>query len=53
MCIRDSAYTVVYGILAVVEVGLFWKALKEGLPELSTRDQPVTEGEDTPLSFAY
>ncbi|PZQ66832.1 MAG: cytochrome ubiquinol oxidase subunit I, partial [Cutibacterium acnes] len=47
------AYTVVYGILAVVEVGLFWKALKEGLPELSTRDQPVTEGEDTPLSFAY
>lgn len=24
------AYTVVYGILAVVEVGLFWKALKEG-----------------------
>ena len=46
-------YTVVYGILAIVEVGLFWKALKAGLPELPTRGQPAVEDEGTPLSFAY
>ena len=46
-------YTAVYGILAVVEVSLFWKTLKKGLPELPERRQPAVEGEDTPLSFAY
>ncbi|MGK2310380.1 cytochrome ubiquinol oxidase subunit I [Cutibacterium sp. V970] len=46
------AYTVVYGILAVVEVSLFWKTLKKGLPELPSR-QPAVEDEDTAVSFAY
>ncbi|MSS44822.1 cytochrome ubiquinol oxidase subunit I [Cutibacterium sp. WCA-380-WT-3A] len=47
------AYTAVYGILAIVEVSLFWKTLKKGLPELPNRRQPAVEGEDTVVSFAY
>ncbi len=44
-------YTLVYGGLAVVEVSLFWKAIRKGLPDVA----PVTndEDEDAPLSFAY
>ena len=44
-------YTLLYGGLAVVEVGLLLKYIKLGLPNVA----PVTviEDEDAPLSFAY
>ena len=45
------AYTVVYGGLAVIEMGLFMKYLKAGLPEVAPVE--VIEDEDAPLSFAY
>jgi cytochrome d ubiquinol oxidase subunit I len=45
------AYTVVYGGLAVIEMGLFMKYLKAGLPDVAPVE--VIEDEDAPLSFAY
>ncbi len=44
-------YTVVYGALAVVEVGLFWKYMKQGLPQVAPVE--LHQDEDAPLSFAY
>ncbi|MDO4716463.1 MAG: cytochrome ubiquinol oxidase subunit I [Propionibacteriaceae bacterium] len=43
-------YTLVYGALAVIEVGLFLKYAKAGLPEVA----PVEiRKDDEPMSFAY
>lgn len=43
-------YTLLYGLLAVIEVGLFLKYAKAGLPEV----EPVTvRSDDEPMSFAY
>lgn len=43
-------YTVIYGALAVIEVGLFVKYAKAGLPDVA----PVEiRKDDEPLSFAY
>jgi cytochrome d ubiquinol oxidase subunit I len=44
-------YTVIYGALAVVEVGLFMHYVKLGLPDVS--EPVVLTDEDAPLSFAY
>ncbi|AZZ40299.1 cytochrome ubiquinol oxidase subunit I [Acidipropionibacterium jensenii] len=46
-----AVYTLIYGALAVVEVGLFFKAIRKGLPDVT----PATtdKDEDAPLSFAY
>lgn len=44
-------YTVVYGALAVLEVGLFMKYLRMGLPDVAPVE--VNEDEDAPMSFAY
>jgi len=44
-------YTVIYGALAVVEVGLFMHYVKLGLPDVS--EPKVLTDEDAPLSFAY
>jgi cytochrome d ubiquinol oxidase subunit I len=44
-------YTVIYGIGAVVEVGLFLRATKAGLPQVA--EPKVIEDDDAPLSFAY
>ena len=44
-------YTLVYGALAVVEVGLFFHYMRKGLPEVTPVE--VQEDEDAPLSFAY
>ncbi|MDR0783527.1 MAG: cytochrome ubiquinol oxidase subunit I [Propionibacteriaceae bacterium] len=43
-------YTLVYGLLAVVEVRLLLKYIKKGLPEAETVD---VKDEAQPLSFAY
>lgn len=44
-------YTLIYGALAVVEVGLLLKYIKLGLPEV-VEPTVITE-DDQPLSFAY
>ena len=47
MCIRDS----LYGVLAVVELGLFNKYVRLGLPAV-TEPKVLTDA-DAPLTFAY
>ncbi|MCB0911746.1 MAG: cytochrome ubiquinol oxidase subunit I [Propionibacteriaceae bacterium] len=44
-------YTVIYGALAVIEVGLFMHYAKRGLPDV-VEPQVITD-EDAPLTFAY
>ena len=44
------AYTVLYGVLAVVEMRLLLTYIRSGLPEL---DEEVTDEHDRPLAFAY
>ncbi len=44
-------YTVIYGALAVVEVGLLMHYIKLGLPDVA--EPTVLTDEDAPLSFAY
>ncbi|MDR3070378.1 MAG: cytochrome ubiquinol oxidase subunit I [Propionibacteriaceae bacterium] len=44
-------YTLIYGAGAVVEVGLFLKTVKAGLPIVE--EPKVLENDDDPLSFAY
>jgi cytochrome d ubiquinol oxidase subunit I len=47
-----SALTLLYGVLAVVEVGLLLKTIRGGLPDVPPEEQPAPEGE-RPLGFAY
>ncbi|MEV4257978.1 cytochrome ubiquinol oxidase subunit I, partial [Spirillospora sp. NPDC049652] len=45
-------FTLLYGVLAVVEVGLMVKYAKSDPPEVAAEsDEP--DGEDKPLAFAY
>ena len=44
-------YTLLYGLLAVIEFGLIIKYTKKGLPDVAP--VKVLEDEDAPLSFAY
>ncbi|MEA5117944.1 MAG: cytochrome ubiquinol oxidase subunit I [Propionicimonas sp.] len=44
-------YTLIYGVLAVVEVGLLLKYIKLGLPEVA--EPTVITDDDQPLTFAY
>ncbi|MEL4356752.1 MULTISPECIES: cytochrome ubiquinol oxidase subunit I [unclassified Luteococcus] len=44
-------FTLIYGILAVVELGLILKWNRAGLPEVAPVE--LIEDEDAPLSFAY
>ncbi len=44
-------FTLIYGVLAVVEFGLILKYNRAGLPEVAPVE--VIEDEDAPLSFAY
>ncbi|GAA1397832.1 cytochrome ubiquinol oxidase subunit I [Catellatospora coxensis] len=45
-------YTVLYGVLAVVEVGLLLHYARAGLPDV-TPPPPAESDEDRPLAFAY
>jgi cytochrome d ubiquinol oxidase subunit I len=56
-----SGFTLIYGMLAVVEVKLLLRTIRAGLPELSERDtdrhpdsgvEPDTD-DDRELAFAY
>ena len=44
-------YTLLYGLLAVIEVGLFLHYTAKGLPEVT--EPTVSEDPDAPMSFAY
>ena len=47
-------FTVVYGVLAVIEVGLLLRAVKKGLPEPeAARAAEADQDDNAPLSFAY
>jgi cytochrome d ubiquinol oxidase subunit I len=46
-------FTVLYGILAVVEVGLLLKYARGGLPDVSPPASDTESGGDQPLAFAY
>jgi cytochrome d ubiquinol oxidase subunit I len=44
-------FTLIYGVLAVIEVKLLLKYIKAGLPEVDTT--PPSDDQDAPLAFAY
>ena len=44
-------YTLLYGLLAVIEVGLFFHYTAKGLPKVA--EPKVSEDPDAPMSFAY
>jgi cytochrome d ubiquinol oxidase subunit I len=49
-------FTLLYGALAVVEVGLIWKFAKAGPPEITTEqadDTYASRDSDEPLTIAY
>ena len=47
-----TLFTVLYGVLAVIEVGLLLKTINQGLPKVSSDDVKVVE-DNRPLTFAY
>lgn len=46
-----GVFTLLYGVLAVVEVGLLMRFARAGVP--SVEPPPLSEDEDRPLAFAY
>ena len=47
-------YTLIYGFLAVIEIGLFLKYVKKGLPAVDPPVDPdLADDADAPLTFAY
>jgi cytochrome bd ubiquinol oxidase subunit I len=47
------AYTLVYAILAVIEVKLFLTYVRRGADPFEEPVDPASKGEDAPLEFAY
>ncbi len=45
-------FTLIYGVLAIVEVKLLLTYIKRGLPDVPT-DSPQDDDIDAPLAFAY
>jgi cytochrome bd ubiquinol oxidase subunit I len=48
-----SVYTVLYGVLAIVEVGLLLMVIRNGLPDVSADVVAPTDNPDKPMAFAY
>ena len=46
-------FTLLYGVLAVIEVELFLTYLRAGAPPFEEPATPATTDEDAPLAFAY
>ncbi len=46
-------FTLVYGALAVVEVGLLVRTIRHGLPEIPEEPADGPPDHDRPLAFAY
>lgn len=47
-----TLFTVLYGVLAVIEVGLLLKTIQQGPPKVTSDDVVVVE-DNRPLTFAY
>jgi cytochrome d ubiquinol oxidase subunit I len=47
-----TVFTLLYGALAVVEVGLLLRSIRAGLPDV-TPPEPVPATDEQPLAFAY
>ena len=47
------AYTLVYAVLAVIEVKLFLTYVRRGAEPFEEPVDPATQTEDAPLEFAY
>ncbi|HSK25401.1 MAG TPA: cytochrome ubiquinol oxidase subunit I [Jiangellales bacterium] len=48
-----GVFTVLYGVLAVVEVGLLIRYIRPGLPDVTPPSEDEGSDEDRPLAFAY
>ena len=48
-----TVFTLLYGVLAVVEVGLLMRAVKIGPPDSVEVNYPDKVGEDRPLTVTY
>ena len=46
-------FTVLYGVLAVVEVKLLFRTIRAGLPDFGRARPMRPDDADKPLSFAY
>ena len=46
-------FTLLYAALAVVEVGLLLKTIRQGLPDVAASTPPDDDDADRPLAFAY
>ena len=46
-----TVFTVLYGVLAVIEVRLLMRAITKGLPDIDA--EPVSEDEEQPLSYGF
>ncbi|MEO6606526.1 MAG: cytochrome ubiquinol oxidase subunit I, partial [Aeromicrobium sp.] len=46
------ALTVIYGVLAIIEIKLLFTYIRAGLPE-PTPDETTPDNDDAPLAFAY
>lgn len=51
--ISVSALTLLYAVLAVVELGLMWRYIKAGAPAYEAPPDHATADDDRPLAFAY
>ncbi len=47
------SFTLLYGGLAAVEVGLLVRRIRRGLPEVETPGEPGPDDADRPIAFAY
>jgi len=48
-----GVFTVLYGLLAVVEVGLLIRFIRPGLPDVTPPSESEGSDEDRPMAFAY
>jgi cytochrome bd ubiquinol oxidase subunit I len=48
-----SVFSVLYGVLAVIEVGLLIMVIRNGLPDVSADVVAPTDDPDKPMAFAY
>ena len=53
VAISLGVFTVVYGVMAVIELRLFTKTIADGLPDLRAETDPDPDSGEKPLSYAF
>jgi cytochrome d ubiquinol oxidase subunit I len=48
-----GSLTLLYAVLAVIELGLMWRYIKAGADPFEEPPDPKRSGDDAPLTFAY